>query len=88
MNGGSIHLRGPMKWVVTVDQIGAKPWGIIDPVVGEVEAGNVIDAKALASVEFSPNVKQALQVQSRISWQYDQQVREVLDTRTRRRNKR
>ena len=76
-----------MKWVVTVDQI-AKPRGIIGQVIGEVEAGNAIDAKTRASMEFSPNVKQALQVQSRISWRYDRQVRKVLDTRTRRRNKR
>ena len=74
-----------MKWVVTVDQIGAKPWGFIDQVIGEVEAGNVIDAKARASVEFSPNVKQALHVQSRISWLYDQETRQELDTRERRR---
>ena len=74
-----------MKWVVTLDQIGAKPWGIIGQVIGEVEAGNVIDAKARASVEFSPTVKQALHVQSRISWRYDQQVRKELATRTLRR---
>ena len=74
-----------MKWVVTLDQIGAKPWWIIDQVIGEVEAGNVIDAKARASVEFSPTVKQALHVQSRISWRYDQQVRKELATRTPRR---
>ncbi len=84
-NGGSIHLRGPMKWVVTVDQIGAKSWGIIGEVVGEVEAANVIDAKARASVQFSPRVKQALNVQSRISWRYDQEARKELDTRERRR---
>ncbi len=74
-----------MKWVVTVDQIGPKPWGFIDHVIGEVEAGNVMEAKARASVEFSPKAKQALHVQSRISWLYDQEARNELDTRERRR---
>ena len=77
-----------MKWVVTLDQIGAKSWGIIGQVIGAVEAGNVIDAKARASVEFSPEAQQGLHVQSRVSWRYDQEARKELDTRTRRRGKR
>ncbi len=77
-----------MKWVVTADQIGAKPWGFIDRVIGEVEAGNVMEAKVRASVEFSPKAKQGLHVQSRVSWRYDQEARRELDTRTRRRGKR
>ena len=77
-----------MKWVVTLDKIGAKTRGIIGQVIGEVEARNVTDAKTRASVEFSPSLKQSLQVQSRVSWRYDQEARKELDTRTRRRGKR
>ena len=78
-----------MKWVVTVDQDRRKTLGIIiGQVIGEVEAGNVIDAKARASVEFSPKVSQTIHVQSRVSWRYDQEARKVLGTRTLRRGKR
>ena len=77
-----------MKWVVTVDKIGAKSPEIIGQVIGEVEAGNVTDAKDRASVEFSPNLKQALHVQSRVSWRYDQEARKELAARPRRRGKR
>ena len=77
-----------MKWVVTVDRIGARNWEISGRVIGEVEAGNVIDASARASQRYSHNVKQAFYVQSRISWRYDQEARKELDTRTRRKGKR
>ena len=77
-----------MKWVVMVDQIGAKRTEIVgQTVIGEVEADNLTDALDLASTEFSAESSQTLHVQSRISWRYDQEARKVLDTRERRRGR-